>query len=181
MASKPGKTEDQSQIEAHLMAVGKCINQWAQLEMQLFGLFSLALNSRADFAAILFYKDHAFRSKLGLTDEIVEARLGVGTPEADQWVDLCKRIDKKAKYRNLAAHFALWRQRRIVVGPDGLADFADSGFQATKQDDRLKRPREKQAGINVPGLLASVADASALHQELTEFVPLLKERVRSQP
>lgn len=179
--TEPEKTEDQKQIEAHLLAVGRCINQWAMLETQLFRLFSLALNSREDFAAIIFYKDHAFRTKLDLTDEIVDARLGVGTVDASKWVALCNRIRKKSKYRNLAAHFALRREQRISIGPEGIVENTDTGYLASKRPDRLKRPRETEASIDIEGLTASARAAIELHHELAAFADLVKEKLRPRP
>jgi hypothetical protein len=179
MSSDDELEKTKQEVDLHLLAVGRCINQWAQLEMQLFGLFSLALNTRDDFAAIIFYKDHAFRSKLKLADEIVEARLAIGTPEAEKWKLLCKRIGTKSEYRNRAAHFALWRRREMTLGPDGLLRDEDTGYVARPHPDRLKRPREKQTGIDVSGLLTSVDVAASLHRELAEFIPVIKDKLRS--
>ncbi|WP_274626581.1 hypothetical protein [Arvimicrobium flavum] len=164
--------ETKKQVDAHLLAVGRCINQWAQLEMQLFAIFSAALATRDDFAAIIFYRDHAFRSKLKLTEEIVEAALS-GPTDKSRWLKLCKQIGDGSEYRNRAAHFALWRQRHVTIGPEGVTENSDTGLRAAKTPQRLKRPREKDAHVDVPGLEASVRAAAALHHELAEFGRLL--------
>jgi hypothetical protein len=164
----------EAEIEEHHLWVGKCINQWAQLEMQLFGIFSLALKTRDDFAAIIFYRDHAFRSKLKLTEEIVEARLSHDLAAKERWQKLCATISRKSEYRNKAAHLALWRTRTALFHVDGSMTFEDTGIVAAKTPDRLKRPREKDGSVDIKGLAASVRDAADLRRQLGEFVPLLK-------
>jgi len=116
--------------EFHI-ALSLCRTVWAEIENELFTLFSLSLHASPEQEAIIFFRTPTLDARLSLTDELLRTLLpkpdnmngGHPHPHVKTWEGLANRIRNGLSFRNRLAHwpiYEIWKTKpgRVSVRTD---------------------------------------------------------------
>jgi hypothetical protein len=88
-------------------SMGLALHLWAQIEENLFHLFSRLLRSPSpDIDSVVFYSCPSFESKRTLTDRLAQIVLE-NDDDKETWSSLRTRLDSGGSFRGTIAHFSV--------------------------------------------------------------------------
>ncbi len=99
------------------IAYGECFAAWSGVELNLFAVYALHINS-ADYASVSasYYSTTGFRAKLGMVDAVVKASSRASQEDRKKWQLLTENASKKSRRRNELAHNTVFFGRHTETG-----------------------------------------------------------------
>ena len=104
---KSPHTRPRDNTQSFLFLLGSCLNNWQNVENELFRIFvQLLFTHHVGIASILFSHIRAFDQRLVLIDKLAKHTLPAG-PVLDEWVTLQKRLSAAGDQRHRIVHYQI--------------------------------------------------------------------------
>lgn len=155
--SKP-RSIASDKIQRMYFTIGLAVTQWQQVEQALTQLFCILFRPNEGAASAVLTSVMGFRNKLDMIRSAAAVQLS-GSDLLDECLNVCDRLERKAKKRNEIVHFMLYQQAVIsqageIPDPKELEKRIDwylspTGFDGAyrwRHDD--KPPRLKAVDIH---------------------------------
>lgn len=165
--------------------LGLCISRWSYTEEVLFSICQYILQTREDFAAIIYYRTPTLDSRLSLTDELLRAFLpksekkNGGHPHKllTEWLKIRNKIRDLLPLRNSLAHHQV-RQVYRSTYVDGGIDLGNGEFTFVRvaspleigaSRSELVRGKEPIGPLSQSDIAAHYPKIEAARDELMKF------------
>jgi hypothetical protein len=166
----------QEEVNAFYSVAGYAINQWAHLDRHLFQCFRVALATSDQKAAILYYRQKEFGSRLALTDDLLSATLSA--PMLKKWKAIKGSLN--TRIRNILAHHPIDVQTTITnVSPESPDNpiRVEHVIRAQFDESELVAGKErKQQTLRYNDLVQYVTKIQKWEQELRSFKDELEQQ-----
>jgi hypothetical protein len=123
-----------SERDDHLLALGRAVAEWANVEERLYGLVLLVLGCDPRHGAIIFYRTPTLEQRLQLLDDLLKTVFPQPSdnpgahdhPDYRDWCNLMSDLRREMPIRNRLAHqpVGLWadvyqhdESKEITIGP----------------------------------------------------------------
>ena len=157
---------DEYPEQLHFGLVGRCINEWAEVEGWLCFLCEFALKTDSKVAAVVLYRTTSLRGKFDLVGELF-ATIGIEPLCMNEWMGIADAAKPLITARNRLAHQSLdsgWE----VGSPPILFERRNFGVRRTSMDaERAANKSKNEPPIDIAGLKAHLRGVRALIDRLT--------------